>query len=377
MGSHLSLQRSGRPVERRSGAAARGLAVVLLAASLLASGVPAAAEEALSPVELGETPLFERPSPLGSISYTAGRGLRVGDTGLTLGGYANLTVGRPEGGPGELELQDVSLFAIWDPLPRLHFFSEIEWADVFEANDKGDAGSPDERLTVERLYADVTVNDLVNVRTGIFLTPVGRWNVIHAPPLHWTTEQPLVTELPFDPNTTGVMLFGSVFPERGVLRYSVWDQLADPVEGDPEFDPADHSVGARLEYTDDLGWSIGATYLAARREGDWRHLGGADLLWHLGRLELMGELAVEDGAGDEQWGAYLQSVFQLTSRTYLVGRFEHYDFADPEDGRVNLITLGVAFRPLPAVVLKAEYLIADRSAPEAEAGIHASFATLF
>jgi hypothetical protein len=44
---------------------------------------------------------------------------------------------------------------------------------------------------------------------------------------------------------------------------------------------------------------------------------------------------------------------------------------------VNLIALGVAYRPLPAIVLKAEYLIADRSAPDANQGFKASFATLF
>lgn len=369
---HL-LQTTGRPVDplrRRLGGLALALAL-LLAPALLAA-------EPLSPVALGEAPIFEQPSALGDITYTAGRGLRLGDTGLALGGFANLTVGRREGGSGELELADVSLLAAYDPLPRLHYFFELNYTDAFEVTDRGDVRSPSESLTVERLYADVAFSDLFNVRTGIFLTPVGRWNVIHAPPLQWTTEQPLVTELPFDPNISGVMAFGSVFPDGGVLTYSLYDQFADPIEGDPEFDPADHSAGARLEYSSDAGWSVGSSYLAARRSGDWRHLGGLDVLWHLDRVELMGEFAIEDGGGaDGQWGVYLQSVYRLTDRTYLVGRFEHYDFEQPEQPEVNTITLGIAFRPIPAVVVKAEYLIADRSTDEAEAGFHASIATLF
>jgi hypothetical protein len=266
---------------------------------------------------------------------------------------------------------------VWDPHPRLHFFSEIEYADVFTVDDRGEIDTSGDRLTAERLYTDFTFTDLLNLRTGIFLTPVGRWNVIHAPPLQWTTEQPLVTELPFDPNVTGVMLFGSVFPRGGVLTYSLYDQFADPIEGDPEFDPAEHSVGARLEYTADAGWSVGASFLAARREEGWRELGGLDLLWNHGRFEVMSELIIEGGeGGGSQWGGYLQGVFQLTQRLYLVGRYEHYHHPAPE-GHVNLVTLGVAIRPVPAVVLKAEYLIADRRDPEGEAGVHASIGTLF
>ncbi len=377
MASPQSLQTPGRPVETHfHGTLGLARALALLAIFTCVA-VPAGAEP-LSPVQVGEAPIFERPSAIGDITYTPGRGLRFGNTGLTVGGFANLAVGWPEGEAWELEFDSLSLLAAYDPLPRLHYFFELNYKDAFEVNDRGDAGSPDDRLTVERLYADVAFSDHLNVRTGIFLTPVGRWNVIHAPPLQWTTEQPLVTELPFDLNLTGVMVFGSFFPEGGLITYSLYDQFADPIEGDPEFEPADHSVGARLEYDADAGWSVGASYLAARRESNWRHLGGLDLLWNLGPVELMGEFAIEDGKGDHsQWGVYLQSAYQLTDRTYLVGRFEHYDFQDPEEPEVNTITLGLGFRPIPAVVLKAEYLIADRRSEEAEAGFHASIATLF
>jgi len=334
------------------------------------------AAEGLTPVELGEVPIFRRPSPLGEIAYTPGRGLRLGSTRLTLGGYTNLTASRPEGGPTELDLDTLSMFVVWDPTPRFHLMSELQYRDVLEVTG-GDVQRPRGDLTVERLYADFTYSDLVNVRAGIFLTPVGRWNLIHIAPLVWTSEQPLVTELPFDPSLTGAMLYGSVFPAGGVLSYSLYGQFGEPIEGDPEFEPADHSAGARLEYTAEAGWSAGASYLASRRAGDVRHLGGVDVLWSRPRIELMGEFVVEDGAGgDGQWGVYLQSVFALTNRLYLVGRYEHFAYPAP-DPSVNLITFGIAFRPLPAVVLKAEYLIADRRGPDSPPGFYSSIATLF
>jgi hypothetical protein len=337
----------------------------------------AARAEYLDTVELGSQPIFRRASPIGELAYTPGRGLQIGETGLTIGGYSNVTLTRDEGREAEGELDDLSFFIVGDPLPRLHIFAELEYEDAFTIDEDGDFSSPDDVFTAERLYADIAVADAVNLRTGIFLTPVGRWNVMHAAPLVWTTSRPLTTENPFDPNLTGAMLFGSVFRGANTLRYFVWDQFGPPIEGNPEFDPADHSLGGRLELDTAASWSVGASVLSARRSGGWRHLGGADFLWTHRRIELTGEVVVANGAGiGSEWGGYVQGVFALTSRLALVERYEHYTAPAPVPG-VNLVALGLAFRPLPAVVLKAEYLFADRSAPDAEQGFKASIATLF
>jgi hypothetical protein len=91
----------------------------------------------------------------------------------------------------------------------------------------------------------------------------------------------------------------------------------------------------------------------------------------------MGELVVADGGGiGFEWGGYLQAAFALTPRFALVDRYEHYDGPPPAPA-VNLIAVGLAYRPLPATVVKVEYLIADRSAPDAQQGFKASFAILF
>ncbi len=364
--------RDVRPGFHLAAALARIAAVGVL---VLVSSAPAPAQY-LSPVDRAETPLFTVASPLGDVTYTAGRGLRVGDTGLTLGGYSNVTLIRNEGERAELSLDDVSLFVIADPFPHLHLFSEIEYEDPLDIDTRGHVASSDDVLSVERLYADVSIADALNVRTGIFLTPVGRWNAIHAAPLVWTTSRPLSTVKPFDEDVTGVMLFGSVFPRHGTVTYYLYDQFAPPIEGNPSFDPADHSVGARLELTGDPSWSVGASFLAARREGGWRELGGLDLLWSRRPVEVMSELVIAEGAGiGSEWGGYVQAALAISPRLALVERYEHYD--GPSAPGVNLIALGFAYRPLPAVVLKAEYLIADRSAPDAEPGVKASIATLF
>jgi hypothetical protein len=364
----------------RTRARARLVAAAAVWALLAAVSAPAAADmpvgEPMSPVEASESPLASWKTPIGEVGYTPGRGLHVGDTGLTLGGYSNVSLFRDEGDPAHLRLDDLSLFVIWEPVTRLRFFSELEYSDVFDIDTKGNVDSPDEALTVERMYVDAGISDALNVRTGIFLTPVGRWNPIHAAPLVWTTSRPITTQLPFDPNVTGVMVFGSWFPRAGTLTYSVFDQFADPIEGNPDFDPADHSLGARLQYDADGGWSVGSSYLAARRGGDWRHLGGLDFLWSRRPLEVMGEGIVRGGeGGGPEWGFYVQPVLAVLPRVALVARYEHY--AVPGPAYTDILTFGVAVRLLSTVVGKLEWDAAESHRAAVAEGFRASIAVLF
>lgn len=349
------------------------LVAVLAVTTLTRVDVAAAVAERLPGSTDAATAAFRYESPLGEVTYTPSRGLNVRDLGLTLGGYSNTIFARDEGEDATFELDDVSLFVVLDPAPRLHLFSEIEYADAVVI---GEDERRDESLSVERLYADIHIDDAVNVKAGIFLTPIGRWNLIHAAPLVWTTSRPLTTEA-FDPNLTGVMLFGTVFPEGKALTYYFFDQFGPPLEDDPEFDPADHSVGGRLELAPHPAWSIGTSYLAARRDGEWRQLAGLDLLWTATHIEVMSEMVLADGGGPGlEWGGYVQGVRAVTERLSLVGRYEHFAAPNPRLAP-DLVSLGVAVCPVTGVLLKAEYLLALRSAPEAEPGFKASIAALF
>lgn len=318
-------------------------------------------------------------SPLGAVAYIPGRGLRVGDTGLTLGGYSDVSVERDEGGPARVALDDLSLFIIWDPTPRLHFFSEQEFEDLLGVDDHGHGGTNRNTYSVERLYGEFAAADALNVRFGQFLTPVGRWNVIHAQPLVWTTSRPLATIVPFAPQTTGAMLFGSFFPSTGSLTYSLYGQFVNALDAEPAApQPADRSAGARFEYWSDSASSVGVSYYSFTDKGQWQHLGGLDTFWRRGPMELMGEFAYVGAprAAGNQWGLYLQSALQVWPRVYLIGRYEHFEQRVPQP-EVNLVITGLAFKPVPYVVLKAEYLFADHPAEESPPGLKASFAILF
>ena len=375
----VTLREAVRLVKRaRVRSAVRTLAVALVIGSSTAALPDEPPVPAPPAPEVPGAPLLARDTPLGELVYAPGRGLRVGDTGLHLGGYGNLNLLRPEGGPARFGMDDLSLFVTWEPVARVQLFSELEVEDLFEVYDTGAGGTHEADFTAERLYADVAGTDWLNLRVGKFLTPVGRWNLIHAQPLTWTSSRPLATELPFDPHTTGAMVFGAVYPTHGTLAYTLYGQAVNQFEAVTVPQPQQRSGGARLEYIDRLDWSVGASYLAAENHGIWRQLGGVDGLWRADRVEVMGEATVEQGDAPtlDQWGLYLQGVVETWPRVFLVGRYEHYAWqTGPRD--VNMFVAGVAYKPMPWLVLKTEYLAADHRAEQEPPGYRASIAVLF
>ena len=264
----------------------RHLATLLFVFAVL-NHAAAAQSEATNLKDPAQLQLGSLPFNGGDVVYKPGAGLRLGDTGLSLGGYSRVDLSRDEGGPARLAIEDLSLFTIWDPVPRFRVFSELEAEDAAHVDDHGRGGTSEHKFTLERLYGDVAFSDRVNLRVGKFLTPIGRWNLIHAAPLVWTTSRPLVTIVPFATHTTGVMLFGNL-DTNGSITYSAFGQFVDSFEtSSEELNPADRSAGFRLELSPSSTWAIGTTYTGANRHSAWNHLGGADALWRKQPVEIM------------------------------------------------------------------------------------------
>jgi len=160
----------------------------------------------------------------------------------------------------------------------------------------------------------------------------------------------------------------------------LYGTFLDPLNVDPDEHPAKRSAGAHLEWASLKGWTIGASYFASQlHDGEWNHLGGADLLWQPhNRIELSGEAVFGEGSREDGtlWGLYAQTVVETVRTLYLVGRYERFD--PPGGGRaINLFDLGFAWVPLPYLRFKADYLIADHRDELAEPGLRASFSILF
>jgi hypothetical protein len=343
----------------------------------LASVRPASAEDSatIEPSELGEVPILSA----GPLEYRPGRGLRLGTTGLVLGGFTEAKAENTEESGGEFALDRLNFFLILDRFTRFRGVAELQLRDVFVADDEH-AGSQDFAFDVRRLFGDFTASDALHVRMGTFLTPIGYWNLILAPPLTWTTELPLIVEETFfQETTTGVMLHGSTGLAEGRLGYSLFSQFLKPLEDDPELEPPDHTAGVRLAYDTGPAWSVGASSQAAERDGQWSYLGAAHLLWLPRRGEVLSELYVQDGdaLSEAQWGTYVQGVLEVHRPFYLVGRYEYFEPPSP-DRALNLFTIGGVFKPFPFMAFKVEYRFADHDPGDDNLrGFFTSFTTLF
>ncbi len=368
---------ASRPGQWRS----RPCAVLLLAllAFTLRPPIAFAAEPIPSPQREGPE-LFGTDTPFGRLEYRTGRGLRVGDTGLTIGGFATASAEGLEGGESEGGIEGVNFLLSFDPVPFVHVFSELEIGQIAEFKSGHEGLRSDPGVTVERLYVDFGASDLANLRFGKFQTPIGRWNLTLAEPLVWTTSEPLIVEEVFDEFTTGAMLWGSVFPRGGVLSYALYGTFLDPIAPDRGAPPAEHSAGVHLEWASNVRWAAGASYFASEQPGgEWNHLGGVDGLWRPHeRVELTAEAVFGEGTREDggQWGLYAQAVVETFPTLYAVGRYERFD--PPGAGRaVDLFDLGVAWVPVPYIRIKADYLFADHFDELSAPGVRASFSVLF
>jgi len=328
-------------------------------------------------------------------AYQLGLGVNFPKQGLRIGGYSSVHYSDLEGQPSSLSVQDLSLFLTQDIGTRWKLFSEMEIGDaLYISADHATTSEAD--FDIERLYVDYHAYQGVTLRAGKFLTPVGRWNLIHADPLVWTVSRPLSTAVAFSRHATGGMMYGIVPLAGNDLDYWLFvdnSELLDPDErketpftGNAATSSIqnnfERATGARLVYhlfDDQL--SIGASYLSfAIQDPQLRYrLSGVDFSWSGNYFDLSAEAISrrpENSSDADEHGGFLQAVIPLPHQFYLVGRYERYKSALlPETATIN--TLGINYRPRQAMAFKLERRTGDNNTIAAPDGWLASFAVLF
>jgi len=202
--------------------------------------------------------------------YQPGDGWTVPHTDLTAGGYASSDLTKESSEPWTLDISHLSLFLWWSGDSRFRFFSEtdLENALTIQARRTSTDGA---YLALERLYADWAQSDALNFRFGKFLTPIGRWNLIHAAPLVWTTSRPVMTVQAFPTNATGAMVYGTLTSVGAGLDYSVYGSIGKELRPDPDLDTFKEAFGAHVSYPVQPSLEIGfsfASYEEANEVGD-------------------------------------------------------------------------------------------------------------
>jgi hypothetical protein len=320
-------------------------------------------------------------NPLSDINYRLGEGLRVADTGFSLGGYATAGYENVHGASSRATLDDLSLFVWWQGEGRWKFFAELDYENVLSSRSLHTEG--DKRyLALERIYFDYALSDTSNIRAGKFLTPIGRWNLIHATPLVWTTSRPLVTEGTFPTNATGLMLTGTLPSLGNGVEYSIYASKSSEIRPNPAQDPFNEAIGAHLILPLPGDGQFGISYAAfeqRKTRDEKKQLLGLDFVWSRNRYEISGEGIYrfsDNGSSWDEKGAFVQLVIPIYDRLFAVGRYEIVRKAQ-ENGTTQLWVGGLNYRITPAIVLKAELMGGRNNRIDAPEGFMSSISLLF
>jgi hypothetical protein len=196
--------------------------------------------------------------------------------------------------------------------------SEIE----FEHGIRETSSTNELEVGIEFAFIDYLVKEPFNLRAGILLLPIGKFNLLHDSPLNDLTDRPLVSQfvIPTTVSETGAGLYGTVYPGRtSKLDYEFYvttgpcsyNQAGTPQVNEstgtrgsrqrscPATDGLDNNNGkavvGRLAYSPVLGVEVGGSgyYGNSAPYANYNPLSIMALDWTLqrGPFELIGEAA--------------------------------------------------------------------------------------
>ena len=206
-------------------------------------------------------------------------------------------------------------FIYADITEHVKFASELEI-------EHGIRGAGENEISLEFAFIDYLVREPVNLRAGIILIPIGKFNLLHDSPLNDLTDRPLVSQfvIPSTMSETGAGLYGTFYPGRtGKLDYEFYYTTGPcgyNTDGSPRVNEENgtketrqrkcenstdgldinngKAVSGRLAYSPMLGVEVaGSNYYGNQSPFSYNPLSITAIDWTLqkGPFELIGEAA--------------------------------------------------------------------------------------
>lgn len=305
---------------------------------------------------------------------------------VTLSGYAKLSSSSPNRAPTTAALDDLSLFISGKFNRWLNPFLEAEAYSIPLWKEGDGAQFNSAFLVIERLYNDITITENDTLRGGKFLAPINHWNIIHAPPLVWTTNRPVTSTYSQANYITGVNFRHDFDAIAGHALEVYWQ----PVE---EFNPkplSEHErhyqsvAGARWIVHEDLDYYFGVVFQHANvaHHDESRNSVSIDGNWQHKWFELESELLFTQVDTDQRhyrnhdWGGYVQMAVPLVGHFNLIARYEHFEFAN-KLAATDTALGGIVYRPVPRLSFKLEWQQTEGSVYHNQTGLYSSIAVLF
>ncbi len=311
--------------------------------------------------------------------------------------------------PDNADLERLVMYVGYKFTDNILFNSEIE----FEHGSVEGSGNGNGDVSVEFAALDFFIDPIANVRAGMVLLPMGFLNQIHEPPFYFGNNRPEVERqiIPSTWREIGVGLFGAITPELTYTTYVVNGMDAADFSSagirsgrqkGAQAYAEDLAFVGRLDYTPTAlpGLTVGGSAylgnsgqnqlfanqqvdvftqlyeahvqwkyrgLEFRTLGSWGHIDDADVLSAYRKLKSLKDPTI----GEENYGWYTEVGYDIlpllnpNTSQYLAPffRYEQLDtiasapvgFSDDETKDRKIYQFGLQYKPIPNVVIKADY----------------------
>lgn len=338
--------------------------------------------------------------PAASKVYQVGKGLSIGGYG-----EANYQAFVDNQGKSKdnADLERVVLYAGYKFTDNILFNSEIE----FEHATTGSGDEEKGEVSVEFAALDFFFNPMVNARAGLVLMPMGFINQIHEPPFYFGNNRPEVERriIPSTWRENGAGLFGELLPGLTYTTYVVngmnaadftSNGIRDGRQSGSEALAEDLAFTGRMDYAPPVlpGLTVGGSmYLGnsgqnqefdGKKVDVFTQLYEGHLQWKYRGLEFrtlgawghISDAAVLSAAkgqtiGSQNFGWYAEVGYDILPHfipktTQYLAPFFRYEildtiakaptgFSDDESRSRQIYQIGLQYKPIPNVVIKADY----------------------
>jgi outer membrane murein-binding lipoprotein Lpp len=330
--------------------------------------------------------------------------------GVSIGGYGEMVYenyagdrddGVASGRTDQLDFLRAILYAGYKFNDRVLFNSEIEFEHATTGGGVGE-------VSVEFAYLDFMVNPAFNVRAGMVLLPIGLTNELHEPTAFPGARRPEVEQqiIPSTWRENGAGVFGEI----GTISYRAYVTnsldakkfTSSGIRGGRQkggrAKAEDFALSGRLDWHPLPGTIVGGSIFTGGADNDAKTPAGepfdatvtigelhADAkvrgwqlraLWATGEITEVAALNASNGftgnrsVGEEFGGWYAEAGYDLGTILPIgeasVTPFARYEELNPQEGvpsgfaldsskDLEVLTLGVAWKPIPQAVIKLDW----------------------
>jgi hypothetical protein len=348
--------------------------------------------------------------PAASKVYSAGKGLSIGGYGE---GSYQAKVGDKGDSKDTADMERMVLYAGYKFTDSILFNSELE----FEHASTGEGSEEKGEVSVEFASLDFFMDPHANARAGLMLMPMGFINRIHEPLFYFGNQRPMVEQriIPSTWREMGAGLFGQITSNLTYTAYVVngldakeftSDGIREGRGGGSNAKAENFGYVARMDYDPDLipGLTVGGSGyvgnagqdqtfagrkadvftqlyeghvqwkyrgLEFRTLGSWSHINDADIVSKANITIDPDHPNPGNMVGSQSYGWYSEvgydvlPLFWQDTTQYLAPffRYEHLDtiakapvgYKDDLSKDWQIYQVGLQYKPIPNVVLKADY----------------------